>query len=174
MKTGFCLEALHEAFERYGKPKIFNTDPDSQFTSEAFTGALKEKDIRISMDGKGCWRDNVFAERLWRSIKYKEVYLRSYDSVRDAKAEIDRYIDIYNQRRPYSQLRKQSSAEFYFNALPTFTEVGIPENFILKTILAHALSFIALFEHYPNDGKYYSRDYRVQTQNPYRARRQHK
>lgn len=124
METDFCLEALHEAFERHGQPEIFNTDQGSQFSSEAFTGALKAKDIRISMDGKGCWRDNVFVERLWRSIKYEEVYLRAYESVNDAKAGIGRYIDLYNQRRPHSQLDKNTPDEFYYKSLPNLAEAA--------------------------------------------------
>lgn len=119
MDTAFCLEALEEAFERYGQPEIFNTDQGSQFTSEAFTSALKAKNIRISMDGKGSWRDNVFVERIWRSIKYEEVYLRAYDTVSSAKENIARYIAFYNGRRPHSRLDKQTPDEFYYRSLPT-------------------------------------------------------
>jgi putative transposase len=96
METDFCLEALNEAFARYGQLEIFNTDQGSQFTSEAFTSALKAKNILISMDGKGSWRDNVFVERIWRSVKYEEVYLHAYASVGEAKAGINRYIGFYN------------------------------------------------------------------------------
>jgi putative transposase len=117
MDTNFCLDALEEAFASYGQPDIFNTDQGSQFTSTDFTGALSEKGIQISMDGKGCWRDNVFVERVWRSIKYEEVYLHAYDSVRDAKQGISRYIDLYNQRRPHSKLGKQTPDEYYFGQL---------------------------------------------------------
>ena len=85
MDTAFCVEALEEAFTKYGQPEIFNTDQGSQFTSQAFTDALKARGVAISMDGKGAWRDNVFVERLWRSIKYEEVYLHAYDCVNDAK-----------------------------------------------------------------------------------------
>ena len=119
MDTAFCLEALEEAFERYGQPEIFNTDQGSQFTSEAFTSALKAKNIRISMDGKGSWRDNVFVERIWRSIKYEEVYLRAYDTVSSAKENITRYIAFYNSRRPHSRLDRQTPDEFYCRSLPT-------------------------------------------------------
>ena len=119
MDTSFCLEALEDAFECYGQPEIFNTDQGSQFTSEAFTSALKAKNIRISMDGKGSWRDNVFVERIWRSIKYEEVYLRAYDTVSSAKENIDRYIAFYNSRRPHSRLDKQTPDEFYYQTLPT-------------------------------------------------------
>lgn len=118
MDTAFCLEALEEAFERYGQPEIFNTDQGSQFTSEAFTSALKARDIRISMDGKGSWRDNVFVERIWRSIKYEEVYLRAYDTVSSARENIGRYIAFYNSRRPHSRLDKQTPDEFYYRSLP--------------------------------------------------------
>ena len=90
METDFCLEALHEAFAKHGQPEIFNTDQGSQFTSLDFTSALADRNIRISMDGKGSWRDNVFVERLWRSIKYEEVYLHAYESVSQAKAGIGR------------------------------------------------------------------------------------
>ncbi len=118
MDTRFCLEALEEAFDRFGQPEIFNTDQGSQFTSTDFVAALKEKNIRISMDGKGCWRDNVFVERVWRSIKYEEVYLRAYDSVSEAKQGIGRYIDWYNHGRPHSKLDKQTPDEFYYGQLP--------------------------------------------------------
>lgn len=117
MDTSFCLDALEDAFARYGQPEIFNTDQGSQFTSTAFTEALSTKGIRISMDGKGCWRDNVFVERIWRSIKYEEVYLHAYDSVSEAKQGIGRYIDLYNQRRPHSTLDKQTPDEYYYGKL---------------------------------------------------------
>jgi putative transposase len=119
MDTAFCLEALEEAFERYGQPEIFNTDQGSQFTSEAFTSALNAQGIRISMDGKGSWRDNVFVERIWRSITYEEVYLRAYDTVSSAKENIGRYIAFYNSRRPHSRLDRQTPDEFYYRSLTT-------------------------------------------------------
>jgi len=115
MEAGFCVEALQEALARHGKPEIFNTDQGSQFTSQAFTDALIGAGIAISMDGKGSWRDNVFVERLWRTIKYEEVYLRAYDSVSDARASIGRYLGFYNQRRPHSSLDRQTPDEAYFN-----------------------------------------------------------
>ena len=96
MEAAFCVEALEEALSRYGTPEIFNTDQGSQFTSAEFTGALLAKGIAISMDGKGAWRDNVFVERLWRTIKYEEVYLRAYDTVNDARGSLGRYIAFYN------------------------------------------------------------------------------
>ena len=88
----------------HGKPDIFNTDQGSQFTGSAFTGVLADNSIAISMDGKGAWRDNVFVERLWRSVKYEEVYLRAYDSVSDARTSIGSYLSFYNERRPHSSL----------------------------------------------------------------------
>jgi putative transposase len=118
MDTAFCIEALEEALEQHGQPEIFNTDQGSQFTSTEFTDALKMRGIKISMDGKGCWRDNVFVERIWRSIKYEEVYLRAYDSVSAAKAGIARYIRFYNAQRPHSALDKWTPDEFYYGTPP--------------------------------------------------------
>jgi len=96
MEAAFCVETLEEALAKHGKPEIFNTDQGSQFTGTAFTGLLANHGIAISMDGKGAWRDNVFVERLWRSVKYEEVYLRAYDSVPEARASIGKYLDFYN------------------------------------------------------------------------------
>jgi putative transposase len=124
MDTSLCLEALEEAIARHGRPEIFNTDQGSQFTSVAFTDALKERGIAISMDGRGSWRDNVFVERLWRSIKYEEVYLHAYESVRQAQAGIARYIDFYNARRPHSSLDKSTPDEFYFASLPRIQQAA--------------------------------------------------
>ena len=124
MDTSFCLDALQEAFDRYGQPEIFNTDQGSQFTSTDFIAGLKEREIRISMDGKGCWRDNVFVERIWRSIKYEEVYLRAYDSVSEARQSIKRYIDWYNGGRPHSKLDKQTPDAFYYGTLPPFQKAA--------------------------------------------------
>jgi putative transposase len=117
METDFCVEALEEALTKYGGPDIFNTDQGSQFTSEAFTSVLMKNAIKISMDGKGAWRDNVFVERIWKSVKYEEVYLRAYDSVGVARASIDRYIDFYNRRRPHSSLDRRTPHEAYFDNL---------------------------------------------------------
>jgi len=124
METSFCMEALEEAFQKYGKPEIFNTDQGSQFTSEAFTGALKARGVAISMDGKGAWRDNVFVERLWRTIKYEEVYLHAYDSVSAAKAGLAKYIKLYNTERPHSSLNKKTPDEFYFATLPAIKQAA--------------------------------------------------
>jgi putative transposase len=119
LEAEFCLEALQEALARHGKPEIFNTDQGSQFTSAAFTGMLQEQAIRISMDGRGAWRDNVFVERLWRSVKYEEVYLRAYDSVSDARASLGRYLAFYNGRRPHSSLGARTPEQAYLDHLPS-------------------------------------------------------
>jgi putative transposase len=118
MEADFCIEALEEALARHGRPEIFNTDQGSQFTSTAFTDILLKAGVKISMDGKGSWRDNVFVERLWRSIKYEEVYLKAYETVTEARASIGRYVDFYNTRRPHSSLDRQTPDQAYFNWLP--------------------------------------------------------
>jgi putative transposase len=118
MEVDFCIEAVEEALATYGRPEIFNTDQGSQFTSAAFTGLLLENKIAISMDGRGSWRDNVFVERLWRSVKYEEVYLRAYDSVGDARASLGRYLAFYNAIRPHSSLDARTPDNAYFNPLP--------------------------------------------------------
>jgi putative transposase len=115
MEVDFCLEAVEEALAKYGRPEIFNTDQGSQFTSEAFTGLLRGNGIAISMDGKGACRDNVFVERIWRSVKYEEVYLRAYDSVAEARASIGRYFEFYNAKRPHSSLDARPPDQAYFN-----------------------------------------------------------
>jgi putative transposase len=114
MAVDFCIEAVEEALARYGRPKIFNTDQGSQFTSIDFTRLLSDNDIAISMDGKGAWRDNVFVERLWRSLKHEEVYLRAYDSVGEARRSIGRYFDFYNSKRPHSSLDRKTPDQAYF------------------------------------------------------------
>jgi len=118
MESSFCVAALEDAVARYGKPDIFNTDQGSQFTAAAFTDVLAEKGITISMDGKGAWRDNVFVERLWRSVKYEEVYLRAYESVSDARSSIGCYLDFYNTRRPHQSLDGGTPDQAYFTKLP--------------------------------------------------------
>ncbi|MBA3810313.1 MAG: IS3 family transposase [Caulobacteraceae bacterium] len=118
MELDFCLEAVEEALARHGKPAIFNTDQGSQFTSAAFTDLLADNGIAISMDGKGSWRDNVFVERLWRSVKYEEVYLRAYDSVGQARASLGRYLAFYNGKRPHSSLGARTPDQAYFNHQP--------------------------------------------------------
>ena len=118
MEASFCVETLEEALAKHGKPEIFNTDQGSQFTGMAFTSVLIKNGIAISMDGKGAWRDNVFVERLWRSVKYEEVYLRAYDSVSEARTSIGRYLDFYNCRRPHSSLDAATPDQAYFTPLP--------------------------------------------------------
>jgi putative transposase len=118
MDTSFCVEALDEALSQHGKPEIFNTDQGSQFTSEAFTGRLKEEGIQISMDGKGRWADNVFVERLWRSLKYEQVYLHAYESVGEARRKIGCYFEFYNSRRPHSSLGAKTPDQVYFHRPP--------------------------------------------------------
>ena len=104
LEAGFCMEAVEEALARHGTPEIFNTDQGSQFTSIDFIKVLGAREIKISMDGKGAWRDNVFVARLWRSIKYEEVYLRAYASLSEVRAGIGRYLTFYNTRCPHSSL----------------------------------------------------------------------
>ena len=118
MDVSFCLEAVEEALSMNEKPEIFNTDQGSQFTSEAFTEQLRKNNIAISMDGKGCWRDNVFVERIWRTIKYEEVYLRAYDSVHDARTSLGKYIEFYNHTRPHSSLKGKTPDQVHNHHLP--------------------------------------------------------
>lgn len=113
LETTFCLEAVQEALTHYGRPEIFNTDQGSQFTSEDFTGVLLRQGIKVSMDGKGRCIDNVFVERLWRSLKYEEVYLYAYDSMQEARRGIGRYFDFFNDERPHQALGYQTPASFY-------------------------------------------------------------
>jgi putative transposase len=118
LTTDFCIEALQEALLRYGTPDIFNTDQGSQFTSADFTDVLKAQGIRISMDGKGCWRDNVFVERLWRTIKYDEVYLKAYESVSHARTSLGLFITFYNGRRPHQTFAGKTPDMIYSAGLP--------------------------------------------------------
>lgn len=121
LTTDFCLDAVREALHRQGYPAIVNTDQGCRFTSGEFTGLLKAHDIRISMDGKGSWRDNVFVERLWKSVKFEEVYLKAYDSVADAKAHLGPYLRFYNERRPHSSLEGKTPDVAYVVALASAT-----------------------------------------------------
>ena len=114
LDADFCIDALKEAIENYGCPEISNTDQGSQFTSEDFTTVLKAHDIKISMDGKGRWIDNVFVERLWRSVKYEEVYLKAYDTVAEAKLSLGRYFTFYNAQRRHQSLSKQTPDSVYY------------------------------------------------------------
>jgi putative transposase len=118
MTADFCVEALQEAIQNYGTPEIFNTDQGSQFTSEAFTGVLRTHGIQISMDGRGQWRDNVFVERLWRSVKYEDVYLKAYETVTEARQSLARYFDFYNTSRPHSSLDAKTPDTVYFSHQP--------------------------------------------------------
>ena len=124
MEAGFCVEVLEEALARHGRPDIFNTDQgslpglDPGITSLEFTGVLLKAGIAISMEGKGAWRDNVFVERLWRSIKCEEIHLRAYDSVGEAKASIGRYLTLYNGRKPHLSLDRKTPDQAYFDSLP--------------------------------------------------------
>ena len=118
MEASFCVETLDEALARHGKPEIFNTDQGSQFTGADFTSVLIKNGIAISMDGKGAWRDNVFVERLWRTVKYEEVYLKAYDTVAEARASLSWYLDFFNRQRPHSSLDRQTPDEAYFTPRP--------------------------------------------------------
>jgi len=119
LTTDFCLAAVQEVLTQYGTPEIFNTDQGCQFTSQEFTGLLNDHGIQISMDGRGCWRDNVFVERLWRSLKYEEVYLRAYKTVCDAQQGLARYVQFYNQRRPHRALDGRTPDRVYWEHRPT-------------------------------------------------------
>lgn len=114
----FCVEALQEAITRYGAPEIFNTDQGAQFTSAAFTGELKKHGVRISMDGKGRWMDNVYVERLWRSLKYEEVYLHAYEDAREAARRISRYFAYFNTERRHQGLDRQTPDAVFYGHKP--------------------------------------------------------
>ena len=114
LDPSFCTEALEEALRNFGAPEIFNTDQGSQFTSEAFTGVLSAQGIRVSMDGKGRWMDNVFIERLWKSVKYEEVYLKGYSSISEAKRELGIYFEFYNRKRPHQGLDNRTPDVVYW------------------------------------------------------------
>jgi len=118
MTVDFCLDALEAAIQDYGRPGILNTDQGSQFTGTAFVDLVQQHGIQLSMDGKGAWRDNLFIERLWKSVKYEEVYLHAYDSVPEARHGLTRYFTFYNQGRPHSALDGQTPDMVYFAPLP--------------------------------------------------------
>lgn len=118
LTTDFCLDAVREAITQYGRPEIFNTDQGCQFTSLEFTSLLKDQGIQISMDGRGCWRDNVFVERLWRSLKYEEVYLHAYETVRHAQQGLERYVQFYNHLRPHRALDGRTPDRVYWENRP--------------------------------------------------------
>ena len=118
LEADFCVSALEEALAKYGVPDIFNTDQGSQFTSFAFTGVLQSQGVRISMDGRGRWLDNVFIERLWRSLKYENVYLHAYETGSEARSGIGKWIAFYNQTRPHSSLAGKTPNSLYYAGLP--------------------------------------------------------
>lgn len=118
MTTDFCIEAVEDAVHRHGKPGIFNTDQGSQFTSAEFVGLIQGHGVQVSMDGKGRWVDNVLVERLWKSVKYEEVYLHAYDSVAQAQQSLQSYFKFYNERRPHSSLDGKTPDSVYFDSLP--------------------------------------------------------
>jgi putative transposase len=118
LDTSFCIEALEEALRNYETPDIFNTDQGSQFTSLEFTNILTERGIKISMDGQGRWRDNIFIERLWKTVKYNEVYLKAYESIAYARKELAKFFDRYNARRPHQGLNDRTPDEAYWATLP--------------------------------------------------------
>jgi putative transposase len=124
LTADFCVEALEEAMSRYGRPEIFNTDQGSQFTSEEWTAPLKAAGVTISMDGKGRWIDNVFIERLWRSVKYEEVYLRGYANGTEARRSLTRYFAFYNGRRLHENLNYATPDEVYFGGLAAATRAA--------------------------------------------------
>ena len=126
LDTAFCVAALNEALAKYGTPEIFNTDQGSQFTSEEFTQVLKDNHIQISMDGKGRWMDNVFIERLWRSLKYEEVYLTAYDTMSHARQRIGHWVQFYNHRRKHQRLEKQTPNTVYYQS----TKIAAPSGAI--------------------------------------------
>ena len=147
MDAGFCVEALAEALARYGRPEIFNTDQGSQFTSHAFTGALKDVDVAISMDGRGRYMDNIFVERLWRSLKYEAVYLHELTDGFVAERVIGEWIEFYNTERPHSALDGRTPAEAYqigrpvdmmdkAHALPTSPQAQQQQQDVINRILA--------------------------------------
>ena len=133
LDVDFCVEALEEALKK-GRPEIFNTDQGSQFTSEAFTGLLKQHGIQISMDGKGSYRDNLFVERLWRSVKYEEVYLKAYQDGRDARIGISEYFRFYNNQRPHQALGYRTPAEVFTSIPMEATHGGMVVSLILDTL----------------------------------------
>lgn len=127
LDTAFCLEALDEALLRYGRPEIFNSDQGCQFTSEAFTSRLLSQDVKISMDGRGHCFDNIFVERLWRSVKYEEVYLKSYGDAREARRELGAYFRFYNDQRPHQSLGLKTPRDYYENLVSSACmEIGPP------------------------------------------------
>ena len=139
MDSGFCVEALEEALRRYGKPKIFNTDQGAQFTSAAFTGKLEAAGIAISMDGRGRFMDNIFIERLWRSIKYEEVHLKAYADGREARDGIGKWMDFYNHRRPHQSMSNQRPMNVWRDGINRQEKPLDPVDMTLRLDNANAL-----------------------------------
>jgi putative transposase len=119
LDASFCIEALEEALERFPAPEIMNTDQGSQFTSEGFTSLILSRGVKMSMDGRGRWMDNIFIERLWRSVKYEEVYLKAYESIPEARKELAAYFDFYNRRRRHQGLNNTTPDQVYWSTLQT-------------------------------------------------------
>ena len=117
LDASFCTQALQEALQRYDAPEIMNTDQGSQFTSEGFTSLLRSRGVAISMDGRGRWMDNIFIERLWRSVKYEAVYLKAYESIPEARRELAAYFDFYNERRRHQGLEGRTPDDVYWSTL---------------------------------------------------------
>jgi putative transposase len=138
MDASFCVDALEEAF-RKGKPDIFNTDQGAQFTGEAFTGLLRQHGVKISMDGKGSYNDNLFIERLWRSVKYEEVYLKAYEDGREARIGISNYFRFYNTERPHQAHGYRTPAEVYTSTPVESTSRGMVESLTLDTLTTDSL-----------------------------------
>ena len=136
LDVDFCVEALEEALSK-AKPEIFNTNQGSQFTSDAFTDLMLEHGIQISMDGKGRYLDNIFAERLWRSVKYEEVYLKAYETVREAREGIDDYMGFYNNERPHQALGYRTPAQMYHEALDQLSETAAADSPNLAPFLSN-------------------------------------
>ncbi|KJS39378.1 MAG: integrase [Rhodospirillaceae bacterium BRH_c57] len=136
MEADFCIEALEEALTAFGAPEIFNTDQGSQFTSPRFTDVLREAGVRISMDGRGRWMDNVFIERLWRSLKYECVYLHAFETGSELRAGLERWIRYYNTRRPHSALTGQTPNEAYHQIAPTPSPGHAPETVSITAMAA--------------------------------------
>jgi len=132
LDVGFCVEALEEAL-RNGRPDIFNTDQGAQFTSEAFTGLLEQNGVRISMDGKGSYNDNLFIERLWRTVKYEEVYLKAYQDGREARIGLGNYFRFYNAERPHQSLGYRTPAEVFNSTMVEATSAGMVESLLPNT-----------------------------------------
>ena len=136
LDTDFCVAALEQALGK-GRPEIFNTDHGAQFTSEAFTGLLLKQGIQVSMDGKGRYQDNIFVERLWRSIKYEEVYLKAYQTVAEARTGINDYLEFYNRQRPHQALGYRTPAEVYQNGQEekvAAPEVRLPSGLVKPSV----------------------------------------